>query len=377
MILSSMSVITIPWMTVIPKNLERILCRMSNRTYELREDKTMGCYFFQDTKWNCKNVNKLLREGGVVMTPRPENEHNSLFPAWCHGVRCAAVSQLVSDCLDVHNSYLVCSATHCLSYGRWKTFFLFCFWPHMRWSSGSDVVGAGSAQAPVITMRDPNGRGRTQWDRSCTWGEETRNTVVWFCCPSGVSAVVFRTISGPRSRVWHPRREWSSLPGCNSIPCQYEGLFPLRQTVVSLDARVEAARRRPRWTGRGCAGAVAPGARLASRDKSTTKPAQDSCIPSDEWPRTAQLQHSASSAHARCRASLNRRWYSLNSPRWKLHCASFLARWYENSRWHKKDSSTVCLSRRPHEPPRETYCPTTQKTTDTAACPHVSNTNRK
>jgi len=39
MILSSMSVMTITWMTLIPKSLDKILCRMSNRTYELHTRK--------------------------------------------------------------------------------------------------------------------------------------------------------------------------------------------------------------------------------------------------------------------------------------------------------------------------------------------------
>lgn len=39
MILSSMSVMTITWMTLIPKSLDKILCRMSNLTYELHASK--------------------------------------------------------------------------------------------------------------------------------------------------------------------------------------------------------------------------------------------------------------------------------------------------------------------------------------------------
>lgn len=52
------------------------------------------------------------------------------------------------------------------------------------------------------------------------------------------------------------RREYSPLPGGDSISGQDKGLFPPGQAVVGLESRVEAARRRPRLAGSAAAGPV-------------------------------------------------------------------------------------------------------------------------
>lgn len=118
---------------------------------------------------------------------------------------------------------------------------------------------------------------------------------------SRVLVSVSRAIFGPRSTVWHPLRSWS-LPGSNAISGQHEGLFALRQTVVSPEGRAEAARRRPRLRGRRCAGAVTPVARLASRNETATQLSEDSRIPSDERSRAAQLEHGAPPVRTRAAA---------------------------------------------------------------------------
>lgn len=190
---------------------------------------------------------------------------------------------------------------------------------------------------------------------------------------SSVVVLVSQTLCGPQC-------DWTSLPGCNSISRQHEGLFPLRQTVISPDARVEAARRRPRWTGSVRARAVTPVAcRVVGRDHTTEKPAEDSRIPtSDHWPRAAQLQHSALRVRMRTSALASAvavtPWVR---PGGKLLLASLLTRWYGNDRWHARCSGTRALARGPHQSPGETYSPVTQKTTSTPPCAFVTTTNRK
>lgn len=129
MILSSMSVTTIAWITVIPNNLVKILCTISNLTYELQQDK-------------CKKKNDAQAKPYIFI------QYNySMF----------YIIFLYSEIFIIR--YSLC-----------KNNVLWLEIEVILWARFVEHYIPYSYALIIFTMRDPGGRDRTQWVHSCTWG---------------------------------------------------------------------------------------------------------------------------------------------------------------------------------------------------------------